>query len=79
MEQDGKSSNEIKIDKISWYVALIIWGGGAFVIYLIWEWQKTVAGGLGEAIATLVQIVSFFYFLSLFPIKHFIFDYLSNR
>jgi len=45
---DEKKELEIKVNKISFFIALVIWSFGEVAIYFAWEWQKTIPGFLGE-------------------------------
>ena len=50
-------------------ITIAVWGVGASVVFLAWEWQKTIPGGLGEFLAFIIYIVAFFYVFALVPIR----------
>ncbi len=55
-------------ENAKWVITFLIWGVGAFLIFEVWEFQKTIRGTFGDVLEFIVGIVAFFYFLALYPI-----------
>lgn len=63
------SKKKKRIENTEWTIAFIIWGAGAFILWLVWEWQKSVPSPYGDFIAFVTYVACFFYFLAIGPIK----------
>lgn len=61
-----------RAESARWALAFAIWVAGAAVLWVAWEWQKTIRGTLGDLIAYVLYVALFFYFLALGPIRNWV-------
>lgn len=62
-----------------WVITFVIWGAGAFGIWLLWEAQKRIPGTVGEIAAIAIQAGAFFYALALGPIRDWVGRWLGDH
>lgn len=52
-----------------WSIILIVWLGGAYLLWLVWQYQKKLNDPAGSFIEFSIMFVGTFYVLVLIPIK----------
>lgn len=57
------------ISVLKWTIALALWAFGAFLLWEIWQYQKTLADPLGSYVEFAVMFITTFYGFALIPIK----------
>jgi hypothetical protein len=57
---------------LGWCAFSIFWGLGAFLLWRLWNYQKSLPDPLGSYIEFTVMFLATFYVLALFPIKHWV-------
>ncbi len=54
---------------LGWMITMTIWTFGAVILWVIWQYQKTMADPAASFIEFTIMFVSTFYILALVPIK----------
>jgi hypothetical protein len=52
-----------------WCVAFVFWGSGAFLLWRLWNFQRSLPDPLGTYIEFTIMFLATFYVLVLFPVK----------
>jgi hypothetical protein len=49
-------------------VALALWGGGCYLLYLAWSASAALADPLNDVLGTAIYLITFFYLFAFWPI-----------
>lgn len=55
-------------DKIK-FILYTSWWLGVALLFIAWEYQKTIPGKMGELLTFIIEAIAYFYPLSLIPLQ----------
>lgn len=73
------TSEQARQEKARWTITFVIWFIGAAGLWFAWEFQKTIAGGFGEFLAFVIQVIGYFYIFAIFPIRQKVSKFLGGK